>query len=783
MASLLAGFEYDIFISYRHNDNRSGWVASFVDALQEELAATIKEPVSIYFDKNPHDGLLETHHVDKSLAGKLKSIILVPIVSQTYCDPKSFAWQHEFCAFNTMALADELGRDIRLQNGNVASRILPVRIHELDTEDQQTIEREIGGVLRPIDFIFKSQGVNRPLRANEQHPNDNLNKTFFHDQVNKTANAIKEILLAAKNPPAGKAEVKSSRGTTFERMPRSNQPITSSKKSAKKWIGFGIATLVFLGLAFVGVNTFLDSSPKNKSIAVLPFENLSGEADAYFAAGVTEDILTQISKIGDLRVLSRFTLKDYDTKGKTVKQIGEELGVAYLLTGSIRKAGDQLRITCELVQVNPEEQTWAENFDKRMEDVFAIQSNVAQQVAKSLKAKLTTHQKEQIEQKPTENLEAYNIYLQALSLYDNNNTDDNEKAIKLYKKALAIDPNFNLAYTALIRAYNRSISNYGVRQRSFYDSTYKMAEKAYAMDAQSADAVYTLSYQYLVKRELTKAIELATKAIELNPNHAGATNGLGLLRRNNGELDAAVDLFLKFKKLEPLKVNVYLYNLGTCYQFLEMYPEALKYYEALLEFGKAENITLDQVARIYSWSGEKEKAKATIEKLLSLERNSQNLNRAIAHSYYGRLDESYTQNLIREIFKKKDFNPLDHNDAVIAKAHFLQRENKTDSANLMLNKAYYALFNRYGEKDDTGSLYLTYAEIELMRGNKQKALAWAERITKAENIYTYYLAKNAYFMYPLANEPVIKNWMQRMEEKSNKMRMKVSAIRESETSL
>src|SRR5579872_3889128 len=112
MASVLPGFAYDIFLSYRHNDNRSGWVTEFVNALQEELAATIKEPLDIYFDKDPHNGLLETHNVDKSLEEKLNCLIFIPIISQTYCDPKSFAWQHEFCAFNRLSKGDQFGRDI-----------------------------------------------------------------------------------------------------------------------------------------------------------------------------------------------------------------------------------------------------------------------------------------------------------------------------------------------------------------------------------------------------------------------------------------------------------------------------------------------------------------------------------------------------------------------------------------------------------------------------------------------------------------------------------------------
>src|SRR5204863_9520014 len=107
MPSLLPGFEYDVFISYRQNDNRSGWVSEFVRHLNEELATTIKDPVSVYFDSNPVDGLLETHHVDKSLETKLKCVILIPILSQTYCDPKCFAWLNEFCAFNKFATGSE----------------------------------------------------------------------------------------------------------------------------------------------------------------------------------------------------------------------------------------------------------------------------------------------------------------------------------------------------------------------------------------------------------------------------------------------------------------------------------------------------------------------------------------------------------------------------------------------------------------------------------------------------------------------------------------------------
>ena len=216
MASILSGFEYDIFISYRHNDNRSDWVTDFVSALREELAATIKEPVSVYFDSNPHDGLLEIHQVDKSLEGKLKCLIFIPIISQTYCDTHSFAWQHEFCTFNRLVLQDPFGRDIRLSSGNVASRILPIKIHDLDDEDKAAIELETGGVLRAIEFIFKSPGVNRPLSVSD-NPEKNSSKTLYRDQINKVANGVKEILSGLKdfdplrNPSAQKVATVSPR--------------------------------------------------------------------------------------------------------------------------------------------------------------------------------------------------------------------------------------------------------------------------------------------------------------------------------------------------------------------------------------------------------------------------------------------------------------------------------------------------------------------------------------------------------------------------------------------
>lgn len=200
MASFIDRYEYDIFISYRQNDNiYDGWVTQFVENLQKELVATIKVNISVYFDENPHDGLLENHQVDESLDRKLNCLIFIPIISQTYCDTTSFAWQHEFLVFKEKAAKDELGMHITLPNGNVSNRILPIRIHNLDEADQALLEKELGGTLRSIDFIHQAPGVNRPLDATLDGSYGGPNQVVYRDQINKVANSIKEILIGIKN--------------------------------------------------------------------------------------------------------------------------------------------------------------------------------------------------------------------------------------------------------------------------------------------------------------------------------------------------------------------------------------------------------------------------------------------------------------------------------------------------------------------------------------------------------------------------------------------------------
>ena len=248
MASLIPGYEYDIFISYRQKDNKGEmWVSEFVEALKTELESTFKEDVSVYYDINPHDGLLETHEVDDSLKDKLKCLVFIPIISRTYCDPKSFAWAHEFKAFIDLASKDQFGLKIKLPNGNVANRILPVRIHELDADDIKLCESFTGGFLRGVEFIYKEPGVNRPLRNNEDRPNDNLNRTFYRNQINKVANAIKEVLSGIKTESLIAGKDKTQDGVTF------NEAVLEKRQSELQKPYVSTPNKLLSGLAVVAI--------------------------------------------------------------------------------------------------------------------------------------------------------------------------------------------------------------------------------------------------------------------------------------------------------------------------------------------------------------------------------------------------------------------------------------------------------------------------------------------------------------------------------------------------
>ena len=557
MSSIFSDFEYDIFISYRHNDNRSGWVTEFVNALQEELAATIKEPLSLYFDKNPHDGLLETHSVDKTVEGKLKCLIFIPIISQTYCDPKSFAWRNEFCVFNKSAKEDPFGRDVKLGNGNIASRILPVKIHDLDIADNATIEKEIGCALRAIEFIYREAGVNRPLKL-EDKKEDNLNKTVYRNQVNKVANGIKEIIFSLKNSGSNVSQTTLKNPFSVAEF----EPSGSRTKAKRKILIPAVFFVALLGLCIYAYDQThaskeISTIPINKSIAVLPFENLNKDADQdYFSDGITLDIIAQLSKINDLRVISRASVIRYKNSPKDFKEIAKELNVTTLLQGVVRQSGNKVRISASLINASTGEQLWSEMYDRELKDIFEIQSNVSKEIASALKAELTPFQQARLEKKPTVNIEAYKLYLQGKFHWGKLSNSELAKALELFKQAIEMDPNFALAYVGLADTYSL-IAFFHITSilpaREAMLNAKEAALKAIALDNALAEAYVSMGYILRTYDwNWSAAEESYKKAIALNSNYATGHDYYALLLTCLGRFEEAKLESQSAMNLDPL---------------------------------------------------------------------------------------------------------------------------------------------------------------------------------------------------------------------------------------
>jgi TolB-like protein/Tfp pilus assembly protein PilF len=536
MASIIPGYEYDIFISYRQKDNKGDiWVSRFVETLKTELEATFKEDVSVYFDENPHDRLQETHNVDKSLEGKLKCLIFIPILSKTYCDPNSYAWQYEFLTFLKMAENDHFGRDIKLRSGNVASRVLPIRIHDLEPEDIKLFEKETGSVLRAMDFVFKTtSGVNRPLKANEDHPHDNTYKTFYSDQINKVANAIDEVIHSLKKIEPIHAD----------RILLSDQPYhdTDGDKSkelsrtaiiikrSNKWL------ILIISVLFCVVGTFAvfkiilarktagEVAILEKSIAVLPFVNINNDPEQeYFSDGIMQEILNHLFKIGGLKIPSSTSSMRFKGTKLSVREVAQELKVSYVLEGNVSKSGDNVRIIVRLINGKNEQVLWTENYNRAMTaiNLLEIQSDVAQQVADNMKVVINPEVRQRIEAKPTVNTEAYTLFLRAWNQYTPFN-----QAKPILERAISLDPKYADAY-ALLGYYWVNEGGHGgnLKREKVLENAEPLIEKSLQLDKNSLLAHLVKSslrlYYYWDFASVEKEFQICTQLIPSNSELAG----------------------------------------------------------------------------------------------------------------------------------------------------------------------------------------------------------------------------------------------------------------------
>jgi tetratricopeptide (TPR) repeat protein len=478
MTSIIPGYEYDIFISYRQKDNKGDkWVSQFVDALKTELEATFKESVSVFFDENPHDRLQETHHVNKSLEAKLKCVIFIPVLSQTYCDPSSYAWQFELVPFNKMAADDQFGKEIKLRGGNFASRILPIRIHDLEPEDIELFQQETGSVLRAMDFVFKTAtGVNRPLRAHEDHPNDNLNRTFYRDQVNKVALAIKEIILGMKSATQSAAKEDIGQKIQVERENEKRKLVQKVKNGNISWqmilLGLFIAVILILAGIFAYPKLFkvdrLEMFRKTGqiSVVVLPFQNLTRDANRdFWEVMIQDNLINSLSREKDLKVRqTQSVLTLLQSHNQTnfasltpslARDITKKLDANVFIQGSISQIGSKTRLNAKIIDSKTEEVFQSFQLDGNPDNIIHLADSMMHLVKNFLilhilQKDLPTPYKIIFDKSFQSDTKVFKFYLEGMKLW---NKLDLTQAREMYLKALEIDSNYIPAMIYLAHTY------------------------------------------------------------------------------------------------------------------------------------------------------------------------------------------------------------------------------------------------------------------------------------------------------------------------------------------
>ena len=434
----------------------------------------------------------------------------------------------------------------------------------------------LGGVLRSIDFIYKASGVNRPLKPNDERT-ENLNHTYYRDQINKVANAVKEIISAIKKHNK-QDEVISKEVIKLK---------TEISKNLKPKIIIGsflVLAIIVLGYLFIP-KLFKSSKPVEISIAVLPFENMSGDPEQEsLSDGISEDIGNILAKVPGLNVAGRTSAFSFKGKNQDLRLIGEKLNVNHILIGSIQKSGNTIRISTQLIKVSDGYQLWSEKYDRQLEEIFNIQDEISLAILNAIKMKLFGAAKEAVLKKYTDNPEAYQLYLQGrfyLNKYEG--ADNCNKAIDYFRAAIKIEPNYALAYAGMASSY-LFLSNFNYLPPEKCLPQMKQAIKqSLQLDDEIAESHSTMgSIKMYNEWDFAAATIEFKRAIELNPNYAEAHFYYGICLGFHDNYTEALKQGSIANSLDPFS-SMINYNVTNIYWMAGDYEKEIEYGKRLVE--------------------------------------------------------------------------------------------------------------------------------------------------------------------------------------------------------
>lgn len=489
-----------------------------------------------------------------------------------------------------------------------------------------------------------------------------------------------------------------------------------------------IAAIALIVIATLGYFKFSNTgrSVLMKTVAVIPFQNNNPDSTGeFFSDGITEDILTQISRIGDLNVISNSTMKLFKKSDKSLQQIGNELNAGSILTGNIRRVDNKIRIFVELDDVSTGKNVWAETYDADYTKIFEIQSQIAEQIASVLQAKLSPAEKERIKKRPTDNLSAYEYYLKGRELYTHYKKEDNEKAIDLFKKAIQLDHKYALAWAGLGDAYSQKYGRFGF-DKSWIDSSKAAANKAISLDTTSSEAFKALANAYNYALDYDKGFELVQISVRLNPNNAPAVGNLGTGYFLKGDLPEALKWEKKATTISP-KNYIPFQLIGWIYRLFGDFPTAESWLKKSLEL-KPFKDSYRELAFTYIQALRKDDAMKLVPFIIASDTTSY-----IAYEEAG-LVCSYagdTKNARKYFQKSIDLNPSLLTDAFtfapIGLADILLKEGKKIDAEILLSRSLSLCLDEIqkGKQDD--EFRMNVAAIKAIQGKKEEALSWMQK--------------------------------------------------------
>jgi len=365
----------------------------------------------------------------------------------------------------------------------------------------------------------------------------------------------------------------------------------------------------------------------DKSIAVLYFESMNTDDDSdYFCAGMTEDIITDLSKIRELKVVPRFDVLPFRNKEINTRQVGDALRVNYILEGSVRKAGNKIRITAQLINVRDGYHLWAERFDRLIDDIFDLQNEVSQKIVDALKVSLTESEKQLLAQKPTDNLRAYDFYMRGRELLYLKGKRNTESAIQMFDNAAAIDPGFAASYAGLAEAYSSMFEWYD-GNAVWLTKAIEMNQKALELDPASLEAQFGIAMVYFHHRRFSESKRAIEDILSQNSEFYPGYLRLGMIAELIDDLDGALKHFRRAAELKPYDEDPWRFLVGVYRKLGNVKAAeaaAMKVIEITarkLEASLDDVIVMSRLAEAYARFGSKEEALATLKHVFESEPN------------------------------------------------------------------------------------------------------------------------------------------------------------------